>query len=306
MENHYYGIFSDPASGQTKVEFNNIYKNYYPFNRFIKVNRTNVSLDPKFINPSLSKPNFFVSSRSPMVKRGKGKVNIGLLERDVKVEVDGDTDGDGLPDSEDACPTEAEDFDDFEDSDGCPEADNDNDGVLDADDKCPADKEDKDGFQDSDGCPESDNDNDKIDDADDKCPDDAETVNDFKDDDGCPDKVPVQPKKTFIIEGINFESGSAEITEDSHIALMQIVDQLEAFPKTKFKIVGHTDNRGSKVKNKQLSKERANSVKEFLVEKGISSSRLKTQGMGQGKPIASNKTAAGREKNRRIEFIRTN
>jgi hypothetical protein len=53
MENHYYGVFADPAAGQTKVEYNNIYKNYYPFNQFIKVNRTNVSLDPKFINPSL-------------------------------------------------------------------------------------------------------------------------------------------------------------------------------------------------------------------------------------------------------------
>lgn len=51
MENHYYGVFADPASGQTKIEYNNIYKNYYPFNRFIKVNRTNVSLDPVFIYP---------------------------------------------------------------------------------------------------------------------------------------------------------------------------------------------------------------------------------------------------------------
>ena len=60
MENHYYGVFADPAAGQTKVEYNNIYKNYYPFNQFIKVNRTNVSLDPKFISPSLGNPNSWI------------------------------------------------------------------------------------------------------------------------------------------------------------------------------------------------------------------------------------------------------
>ncbi|HSQ41323.1 MAG TPA: right-handed parallel beta-helix repeat-containing protein, partial [Fibrobacteraceae bacterium] len=137
MENHYYGIFADPAAGQTKVEFNDIYKNYYPFNRFIKVNRTNVSLDPLFINSSLSKPNFLISSRSPLIKRGKGKLDIGLLEKDVTVAVDGDSDGDGIPDVDDACPDAAEDFDNFEDDDGCPDLDNDNDGVSDAEDQCP-------------------------------------------------------------------------------------------------------------------------------------------------------------------------
>jgi parallel beta-helix repeat protein len=304
MENHYYGIFSDPASGQTKVEHNNIFKNYYPFNRFIKVNRTNVNLDPKFINPSLSKPNYFVSARSPMVKRGKGKLNIGLLERDVVEVVDGDEDGDGLPDSEDSCPQMAEDFDGFEDSDGCPDGDNDGDGVADEDDKCPAQEEDKDGFQDGDGCPDGDNDSDGIADASDKCPNDAETVNSFKDEDGCPDKVPEQPKKTFVLDGINFKTGSAEITEDSHVALLQVVDQLEAFPETKFEIQGHTDNVGNPLKNEELSKERAESVKKFLVDQGISADRLSTVGMGQKTPVASNKTAEGREKNRRIEFYR--
>jgi len=304
MENHYYGIFSDPASGQTKVEHNNIYKNYYPFNRFIKVNNTNLSLDPKFINPSLSKPNFFISSRSPLVKRGKGRLNIGLLEREEKVAVDGDADGDGLPDSEDACPEMAEDFDDFEDSDGCPDLDNDNDGVPDEDDKCPADREDKDGYQDEDGCPEEDNDGDGIDDDNDKCPNDPETVNDFNDEDGCPDKIPEQPKKTFTLEGINFKSGSAEITEESYSGLYMVIDQLKAFPETKFQIVGHTDNQGSAKKNKELSKERAESVKKFLVDNGIKANRLTTDGKGSEKPIANNKTEEGRAKNRRIEFYR--
>ena len=304
MENHYYGIFADPAAGQTKVEFNNIFKNYYPFNRFIKVNRTNVSLDPKFINPSLSKPNYFVSSRSPMIKRGKGKLDIGLLEKDVVAAADGDSDGDGIMDAEDACADQAEDFDNFEDEDGCPDLDNDGDGVADADDKCPTDREDKDGFQDADGCPDLDNDGDGIKDDSDKCPDVAEVVNGFKDDDGCPDVVPVDPPKNFILDGVNFESGTDKLTSESSTALNNVVDQMTAFPNVKFQIVGHTDNQGNKLKNQETSKQRAQAVKDYLVSKGIDASRLSVDGKGQTVPVASNSSPEGRAKNRRIEFNR--
>src|SRR5262249_12088765 len=98
-----------------------------------------------------------------------------------------DSDGDGIPDSADACPKDEEDTDGFEDGDGCPELDNDHDGVPDANDKCPLCPEDKDGFQDDDGCPDLDNDHDGIPDAKDKCPLEPETVNGVQDDDGCPD-----------------------------------------------------------------------------------------------------------------------
>lgn len=306
MENHFYGIFADPAAGQTKVEFNNIYKNYFPFNRFIKVNRTNISYDPKFLNTSLSKPNFFVSARSPMVKRGKGKLNIGLLEKEEKVNGDADSDGDGIQDSEDGCPDAAEDFDEYEDDDGCPDLDNDGDGVEDRDDKCPADREDKDGFEDGDGCPDEDNDNDGVLDANDKCPDAAEESNGFKDDDGCPDEVPTEPAKSTILEGVEFENATSELLESSNPALMKVFDQMEAFPEVKFSIVGHTDSQGSKIKNKQLSLERAQTVMKYLVNKGIDESRLTAVGKGQASPIASNKTPEGRAKNRRIELIRQN
>jgi len=98
-----------------------------------------------------------------------------------------DNDGDGIPDADDACANEPEDRDGFQDSDGCPERDNDNDGVPDAADKCPNEPEDNDGFQDDDGCPDEDNDGDGLADANDRCPNDPETVNGFEDDDGCPD-----------------------------------------------------------------------------------------------------------------------
>jgi len=100
---------------------------------------------------------------------------------------DPDNDGDGIPDKEDQCPNEPEDKDGYQDTDGCPERDNDNDGIPDALDKCPNEPEDKDGFEDDDGCPDQDNDGDGIPDKDDKCPNDAETVNGFEDEDGCPD-----------------------------------------------------------------------------------------------------------------------
>ena len=313
MENHYYGVFADPAAGQTKVEYNNIYKNYYPFNHFIKVNRTNVSLDPKFMNHSLSKPNFYCQSTSPMLKRGKGKLDIGLTTVEVQKEEEQaeetrnpDSDADGLCDpwvSEegvsdkyasvctgiDNCPEEAEDFDGYQDDDGCPDADNDRDGLCDP-------------WVEAKGmlsnfahvCQGVD-----------RCPEQAESQNGYKDDDGCPDEVPQPPKKVFVLEGVNFESGKATITPDSYISLMKVVDIMETFKEATFEIVGHTDNVGSKDKNMQLSADRAAAVKNFLVENGIDESRMVTSGMGDTKPVASNKTPEGRAQNRRIEFTRT-
>ncbi len=102
----------------------------------------------------------------------------------------GDRDGDGIPDDEDQCADAKEDFDKFEDSDGCPDLDNDHDGILDADDQCPTVAEDLDGDADTDGCPEGrdkDTDGDGIIDAKDKCPKQPEDVDGFQDTDGCPD-----------------------------------------------------------------------------------------------------------------------
>ena len=98
-----------------------------------------------------------------------------------------DTDGDGIGDADDACPSEAEDLDGFRDEDGCPDLDHDSDGIPDTDDRCPKDPEDADGFADRDGCPDLDNDSDRLPDTEDACPDDAEDRDGFEDQDGCPD-----------------------------------------------------------------------------------------------------------------------
>ena len=102
----------------------------------------------------------------------------------------GDRDGDGIKDDLDRCPDAPEDFDGWQDDDGCPDLDNDHDDIPDVDDKCPDIPEDRDGIQDEDGCPEgdiNDRDGDKIPDDLDKCPDDPEDYDGFQDEDGCPD-----------------------------------------------------------------------------------------------------------------------
>src|SRR5215831_16965230 len=94
--------------------------------------------------------------------------------------IDDDPDKDGIRGAADKCPNEPEDFDGFQDADGCPDPDNDNDGIPDAQDKCPNEPEDKDGFQDEDGCPDDDNDGDGVPDRQDKCPNVPEDKDGFQ------------------------------------------------------------------------------------------------------------------------------
>ncbi len=116
----------------------------------------------------------------------RGRIYVGFIfEPSI-----GDRDRDGYKDDVDQCPDDPEDFDDFEDEDGCPDPDNDQDGILDEDDSCPNDPETRNGYKDEDGCPDdlnSDRDGDGIPDDDDKCPDDPEDKDGFEDEDGCPE-----------------------------------------------------------------------------------------------------------------------
>ena len=134
-----------------------------------------------------------VASAGPIGARGDDfRVTTGIVwsPQPAGVSAPGrnDHDGDGIPDSVDACADEAEDKDDFQDEDGCADADNDNDGIADGNDDCANEPEDKDGFQDGDGCPERDNENDGVPDATDRCPNDPEDADGFEDEDGCPDQ----------------------------------------------------------------------------------------------------------------------
>ena len=220
---------------------------------------------------------------------------------------DYDTDKDGIDDFADKCPMETEDKDDFEDKDGCPDLDNDADGVPDAKDKCPNDPEDKDGFEDEDGCPDPDNDHDGTLDADDRCPLEAETINGFEDYDGCPDKGEVivlyKTNHLELKKPIEFEPEMALLKGGSASILEQVALTLKAHPGYEKIIIGvHLDNKGDAKKNQELTQSRANVIRGFLLSRGIDEKKLEAKGFGSGEPIASNTTAKGREKNRRVEF----
>ena len=222
---------------------------------------------------------------------------------------DPDNDKDGVLDADDKCPLKAEDKDGFEDSDGCPDPDNDKDGVLDVDDKCPNQAEDKDGFEDADGCPDPDNDKDGVLDEEDKCPDKPEIVNGYKDQDGCPDTKPevqVEAGKSIVLEGVNFDSGKATLQAGSEEPLGKVLRTLQENPEITLQIQGHTDNQGKAQLNRELSQRRADTVKAWLVEHGVEAARLEAKGFGPDKPLVDNGTADGRARNRRIEFLRLN
>jgi len=215
-----------------------------------------------------------------------------------------DEDDDGVPDFSDACPSEPELYNRMDDEDGCPERDPDGDGLFGAADECPEEAEDFEGFEDEDGCPDVDNDGDGNPDSADECPNRAETDNGFEDEDGCPDEVPTRVAEYIgVLEGIRFPSGSAKIRDRrSRRILGDVAATLAEYPSVRVRISGHTDDRGRAEKNVQLSRERADAVKWFLVDKGIEHTRIVTAGYGPERPLADNGTRAGRAKNRRIEF----
>ncbi|MGD8858925.1 MAG: OmpA family protein [Myxococcales bacterium] len=121
-----------------------------------------------------------------------------------------------------------------------------------------------------------------------------------------PKRVEVTADKIVIKEKILFEFNKSEIREESHGLLDEIVGVLQDNPQIKkVSIEGHTDSDGSEKYNKELSEGRAAAVKKYLVDHGVAAERLSSKGLGESKPIASNETDAGKEKNRRVEFLIT-
>jgi outer membrane protein OmpA-like peptidoglycan-associated protein len=108
--------------------------------------------------------------------------------------------------------------------------------------------------------------------------------------------------KTVVLRGVNFEFNKATLTKDSERILWRAYNAMVANPEVAVVITGHTDNVGSQKYNQALSLKRAQSVKNWLVEQGIASSRMRTVGRGLNEPVASNETDSGRAENRRIEF----
>lgn len=172
--------------------------------------------------------------------------------------------------------------------------DMDEDGVLDVEDYCPTIK----GSATANGCPDSDGDG--VYDFIDRCP---KEKGDAKNG-GCPG--------TNLMDGdgnsaglriIEFETGKATLTKRSYPTLDKVAEVLTKNPNYNVEINGHTDNVGTPEFNMQLSKDRAATVKKYLIKKGISESRMTTNGFGDTMPKASNDTEEGKSRNRRVEFI---
>lgn len=199
-----------------------------------------------------------------------------------------DTDGDGIADKDDACADVAG----LKQFQGCP--DTDGDGIADKADKCPTVK----GPKENAGCPFPDTDGDSVLDKDDKCPEVKGTVAN----NGCPEISEEQVNMlNAYAKTILFNSAKSSFKQETFAVLQSITAILKQYPSAKFTIEGHTDGDGKDAANQKLSEERAGAVKGYLIENGIDASRLTSVGFGESKPIDSNKTAAGKANNRRVE-----
>jgi outer membrane protein OmpA-like peptidoglycan-associated protein len=212
-----------------------------------------------------------------------------------------DADNDGVLDDTDQCKDTP--AGDKVDAKGCSlPKDADGDGVNDDVDAC---KDTPAGDKvDAKGCSlPKDSDGDGVNDDKDRC---ANTPAGVKvDEDGC-QVLFEATRKTLILEGVNFQTGKADLTPESQTILDAVASSLVANEEIKVQVGGHTDNTGSAAVNKRLSAARAEAVRQYLISKGVSADRLTAAGYGPSKPVASNKTAAGRAQNRRVELTRVN
>jgi outer membrane protein OmpA-like peptidoglycan-associated protein len=227
-----------------------------------------------------------------------------------------DTDNDGIQDADDKCPREAGPAN----NGGCPVRDRDGDGIADADDACPADK----GPASTKGCP--DRDGDGIADSNDACPDkpgtaagkgcpDTDGDGIYDNEDRCPDRPGVaalrgcpeikkedKAKLERAIKLVQFESGKSTLLQRSYAILDEVVSVMNQYPEYSLNIAGHTDSQGDDKLNQDLSERRAKACFDYLVSKGIAAGRMAHAGYGETQPVGDNKTAAGREQNRRVVF----
>lgn len=184
-----------------------------------------------------------------------------------------DEDGDGIFSPTDECPTEAEDFDEFEDEDGCPDLDNDGDTIADSEDKCPMQ---------------------------------PETVNGVEDEDGCPDEGIIEMTYDRIVldDTVLFDPNRARVKRRGKKALRAIVSLYAQHPEWgSITINGHSDSHGPRDYNLELSRRRAERVREELIKLGIEAGKVSSEGFGETKLLRRDKSERASQRNRRVEFI---
>jgi len=235
-----------------------------------------------------------------------------------------DTDQDGVPDSKDECPkipgleslngcpdSDGDGVSDFKDEcpqvagainlKGCP--DTDGDGIPDKFDRCPQNP----GSNNNGGCPIPDTDKDGVNDANDKCPRQPGSASNA----GCPISKPVAPApapKVVAFRTITFEYAKIVLSANNKMLLDEIANAINAKPGKIFHIAGHADNTFTDEHNLKLSRNRADIVKNYLVEKGVDEARLTIKGYGETRPLDPNdlESEEARAKNRRVEIFEIN
>ncbi|HWU86776.1 MAG TPA: OmpA family protein [Kofleriaceae bacterium] len=196
--------------------------------------------------------------------------------------------------------------------------DRDGDGIPDAKDACPDRPEDVDGFQDDDGCPDIDNDLDRVLDIADKCPTVPETYNGFQDDDGCPDTLPPEVENLKgTVEGLLYAEGETMVRDAALPNLQRIAKTMTAHPSIRVVLIGHTDDREAQqfastdpgapppdlaALSADLSRARAEAVKQAITTLGITGPRIDAEGHGAEEPVSDNEKPRGRLANRRVEI----
>ncbi len=181
--------------------------------------------------------------------------------------------------------------------DGCPDPDNDADGLIDTMDTCPNAS----GPTENAGCPDSDRDGDGVVDRNDNCPD----VPGPAENSGCQAKqlVKISNERIEIMDKVYFDTGKDTIQEVSFQLLDNVAQVLNAHLEIAgIRIEGHSDSQGAAEFNKHLSQLRAEAVRVYLIGKGVDGKRLVAEGIGEERPIESNRSSRGRAANRRVEF----
>ena len=208
-----------------------------------------------------------------------------------------DADGDGVFDEEDRCANTPAGV--GVDASGC-RIDTDGDGVFDEDDRC-ADTPNGVRVDDT-GC-RVDTDGDGVYDEDDQC---ANTPSGQDvDETGCT-RIFEEEEASLVLEGVTFETSSADLTSEALVALDRVAEALNGNPSVRVRVVGHTDSSGSRAGNVSLSQARAESVAAYLAQQGVAADRLEAVGRGPDEPVADNGTPEGRSQNRRVELERIN
>jgi outer membrane protein OmpA-like peptidoglycan-associated protein len=216
---------------------------------------------------------FFDARRAPVVEAAPEPVPEPEPEPEPEPQEPSDRDMDGIPDHLDACPDEPEDFDGFQDEDGCPDPDNDGDGIPDVVDACP---------------------------------NEPETINGIEDEDGCPDEglIELVDDRIVLEERVLFDFQRARVRSAARPVLDAIVHLWRQHPEwTRLRVEGHADVRGPSAYNLKLSRRRARNVMEALIRAGIPREIIAFEGHGETVPRDRRSSEEAHERNRRVEFV---